>query len=132
MAAKCPAITKSGSACQGMVSPGRVYCISHDPERREELQANARKGGAAKATARRAAKAWAALGAEVSDHDLNSILKSCMFSVKAGKMTPSEANAIAALARTAITIRNEVDLAERIAALEETINARPGNLRKIG
>lgn len=132
MAAKCPAITKSGRACQGLVSPGRVYCISHDPERREEVRANGRKGGEAKATARRLAKQWAAIGQEVSDTDLNTILKSCMFAVKDGSMTPSQANAIAALARTAVTVRYEVSLSEQFAALEEKVNQYTDNTRKIG
>ncbi|MCO5224527.1 MAG: hypothetical protein M9953_04255 [Thermomicrobiales bacterium] len=54
-----------------------------------------------------------------------------MFAVKDGEMAPSEATAIAALARAAVAITSEVEMADRIAALETAIGNAPPLLRKV-
>lgn len=109
-----------------------MFCIAHDPERREQLQEAARRGGEGKATSRRLAKQWAELGRATGDQDLSAILKSCMFAVKDGQMTPSEANAIATLAKAAVTISNDLELADRIAKLEELVQNMPkAGMRKV-
>lgn len=130
MAGKCPTITKAGKACKGIVRPGHSYCMVHEPGRKESLREAGRKGGAAKATSRRLAKQWAALGSELGNDDLTAILKSCMFAVKSGDMTPSEASAIATLARTAVAITNDLELVSRIEALEEAIQNGPSSIRR--
>jgi hypothetical protein len=43
--ARCPAITRSGEQCKGVVRPGDTYCVAHDPARQEERRRNARKAG---------------------------------------------------------------------------------------
>lgn len=43
--AKCPAITRSGNACKGVVRPGDTYCVAHDPARQQERQRAASKAG---------------------------------------------------------------------------------------
>jgi hypothetical protein len=131
MTAECPTPTAEGNPCKGRVPPGRRYCLSHDPERRETIREAGRRGGAARANARRAVKQWAAFGKELPDAELPHVLKSCMALVKAGQMTPAEAQAIAALARTAQAITGEIELEARIAALEEASGVpTPPNVRR--
>lgn len=131
MVGKCSAITKAGSPCKGNAIPGSQFCMAHDPKSRETLKEAKRRGGEGKASARRLAKHWAELGATVGLGDLAAILKSCMFAVKDGEMAPSEATAIAALARAAVAITSEVEMADRIAALETAIGNAPPLLRKV-
>jgi hypothetical protein len=39
--ARCPAITRSGSPCKGIVSEGAAYCPAHDPEQAERRKRTA-------------------------------------------------------------------------------------------
>lgn len=128
--AKCNAITKSGAACKGTAIPGSSWCMSHNPALAEVRREGQVRGGIEKATARRAVKAWASFGRELEDSDIPAVLKSCMKAVHDGEMEPSRANAIAALARTAIQITGDLELEQRIAALEQAA-AMPGNIRRM-
>lgn len=119
MSERCDALTKRGQPCKGRPLPGKRHCLAHDPTYAEARREGSLKGGAARATARRAVKQWAALGAALGDDDLPAILKSCMFAVRAGKMTPGEANAIATLARTSVQITGDLELEARIQELEK-------------
>jgi hypothetical protein len=107
--------------------------MAHDPEHAERRAEGQRKGGEARSAARRAARAWAMLGEQVEAGDLPAILRSCMFAVRQGAMTPGEATAIATLAKASVSITNEVELEARIAALEEgAALAQPtSNIRRI-
>ena len=40
----CQATTKSGAACRAFALPGRPFCLTHDPERREDATAARAKG----------------------------------------------------------------------------------------
>lgn len=131
MPGKCNAITKRGAPCQGTAIPGSSWCMSHDPALTEVRREGQVRGGIEKATARRAVKAWALIGSALEDTEIPAVLKSCMVAVRDGEMEPSRANAIAALARTAIQITGELELEQRIAALEAAA-AMPGNLRPAG
>lgn len=42
---RCPAITRSGAPCKGIVSEGATYCPAHDPDQAERRRRTARKGG---------------------------------------------------------------------------------------
>ena len=134
MHARCNALTKEGRPCRGRVLPGRSYCMSHDPEHADQRAAGQRKGGEARANARRAAKAWAAMGEQITPDQLPGILRACMFSVKTGALEPAQATAIAGLARTAVSITNEIELEQRIAALERAsgVNQPGTTIRRIG
>ncbi len=48
MAGKCPAITRSGESCKGLVRPGNDYCPAHDPAREEARRRAASKAGRSK------------------------------------------------------------------------------------
>ncbi len=134
MHAKCNALTKAGRPCKGRVLPGRPYCMSHDPEHADQRAEGQRKGGEARANARRAAKVWAAMGDQITADQLPAILRACMFSVKSGAMEPSQATAIANLAKTSVAITNEIELEQRIAALEVSagLSQPRSNIRRIG
>jgi hypothetical protein len=45
---KCPAITRGGEACRGLVRPGNDYCPAHDPARQEARRRAASKAGKSK------------------------------------------------------------------------------------
>lgn len=132
MTVQCPTPTAAGEPCKGRVPPGRGYCLAHDPERRETLREAGRKGGQEKSTARRAVKAWAAIGEQISSDQLPAMLRACMVAVRDGEMEPSQASAIATLAKTSVAVTHELHLEERIAALEEAAGlALPPNVRRI-
>lgn len=134
MARQCPTPTAEGRSCRGRVPPGRVYCLSHDPERKESQREASRRGGEARANARRAARQWAAIGEAMRPEDLPAMLRAAMLSVKAGTLEPGQAQAIAALARTSLQLTNDLDVDKRLAALEEALGAAevPENVRRIG
>lgn len=131
MAKRCPTITKDGQQCRGKVLQGRTYCWSHDPELEEVRREGSRKGGEARANARRAAKQWAAIGEQFGAEDLPSILRACMLAVKDGKLEPSQAQAIATLAKTSVTVTNDIELVARIEALEQATGTAPQTIRRV-
>ncbi len=107
---------------------GKVYCWAHDPELAEQRAEGARRGGEQRSTVRRAAKQWAAIGEQLMPADVPAILRSCMFSVKSGHLEPSQAQAIASLAKASVSITNEIELEARLSALEAAAGVhRPGN-----
>ena len=115
----CDGITKAGKPCRGVPVHGSQWCMTHHPDLQQRQSENRRQGGAARSNARRAAKAWAALGKELGNDDLPAIMKSCMFAVRSGKMEPAQAQAIAALARTANQLTADLELEARIQELEK-------------
>lgn len=133
MVGKCTAQTKSGEPCRGNVLPGRPYCMAHDPEIAEQRADGQRRGGEARANARRAVRQWLAIGSVITEDDLKPILYSCIVAVRTGQMEPSQATAIMGLAKTAVSISHDLELEARIAALEEAAGlaqAAPG-LRRV-
>jgi len=73
-------------------------------------------------------------GEQVRQEDLPAILRACLLDVRLGKIEPSVAAAIATLARTSVSLTAEIELVQRIAALERAAGANhPGtNIRRIG
>ncbi len=130
---KCSAPTQSGEPCKSFAISSRGLCVSHDPEYQARKQEGSRRGGEAKANARRAAKQWAAVGEQLAVTDLPAVLRSCMFSVKAGTMGPAEASAIASLAKASVQLAESIEMEGRIAALEQSVGVnRPiSNIRRI-
>jgi len=130
---KCAAIKADGTRCQSFASPDTGLCAAHDPDRRDAQRAASRRGGEARANARRAARQWATIGEQVQTGDLASILKACMIAVKEGSMTPGEANAIAALAKSTVALELDLELERRIRALEDAagLAQAPAPLRRV-
>jgi len=48
LSGKCPAITRSGESCRGLVRLGNDYCPAHDPSRQEARRRAASKAGRSK------------------------------------------------------------------------------------
>ena len=134
MPRKCSRLKAGGTPCGGNALAGKAYCWSHDPELAEQRAEGARRGGEQRSNARRAARAWAAVGEQLAIADLPAILRACMFSVKSGALEPGQASAIATLAKTSVSITNEIELEARLSALEAAAGVnQPGNgIRRIG
>ena len=131
--AKCSAPTQGGEPCKSFAVSERGFCVSHDPEYQARKREGSRRGGEAKANARRAARQWAAMGEQLTAADLPAILRACMFSVKTGALEPAQAQAIASLAKTSVSITNDLEMEARLAALEEAagLNQMTGQLRRV-
>ena len=43
----CRAVTKRGTACRAFAPPGRIYCVTHDPELVDKVAAARIRGGTA-------------------------------------------------------------------------------------
>jgi hypothetical protein len=129
---KCSQLKAGGAPCGGNALAGKAYCWSHDPDLAEQRAEGARRGGEQRSNARRAAKQWATIGEQLSAADLPAILRACMFSVKSGTLEPSQAGAIATLARTSVQLTGELELEARIAALEAAAGLSQGTqLRRV-
>jgi hypothetical protein len=109
---KCPAITRSGNACKGVVRPGDTYCVAHDPARAGERKRSASKAGRSKQSQ------------EVPE--LKAELKTLADQVREERITTGSAavvnqiiNTRARLIETEMKVREHTELEERIAALEE-------------
>ncbi len=131
---KCSAPTQSGEPCKSFAVSSRGLCVSHDPEYQARKQEGSRRGGEAKANARRAARAWAATGEQVRQEDLPAILRACLLDVRLGKIEPAVAGAIATLAKASVSLSAELELEARISALEASVGVnQPGsNIRRFG
>lgn len=128
--ARCSSITKAGEACKATPLPGSQFCFAHDPAQASVRSEGQRKGGRERSATRKAAKLWASLGDEIADNDLGAILKSTMWMVKEGEISPAAANAIAGLARTAVQVTNDLELETRLKAVEDALEGR-SNLRRM-
>ncbi len=129
---RCKATTQAGDSCRSFAISADGYCVSHDPAYRSRKHEGSRRGGEAKANARRAAKLWASIGNAVNQDDLPAMLRACLISVRDGTMEPAQASAIAGLAKTSLQLSHDLELEQRIAALEEAAGVgQPATLRRI-
>lgn len=130
---KCSGITKAGKPCRGVPVHGSQWCMSHNPDMQSQQSENRRRGGEARSNARRAIRQWAEFGKELGNEDLPSIIKSSMYAVKIGELEPAQAQAIAALARTANQLTADLELEARIQELEKAagMTTTPANVRRI-
>jgi hypothetical protein len=130
---RCKATTQAGDPCRSFAISADGYCVSHDPSYRSRKHEGSRRGGEAKANARRAAKLWASIGNAVNQDDLPAMLRACLISVRDGTMEPAQASAIAGLAKASVSITNEIELEARLTALEALIDpTRDPKIRRIG
>jgi hypothetical protein len=130
---RCSATRADGQPCQARAVPDADLCFAHHPDYRTRHKAGQRKGGRAKSTQARAARQWAAVGREIEPSDLPAMLRAAIAAVWEGRLEPSQASAIATLAKTSVAITNEIELEERIAALEQAagIEQTSRSLRRI-
>ena len=129
---RCTGTKRDGTPCRSFaVADG--LCQAHHPDRAEAHREATRKGGESRSAVRRAARLWAMNGDQIRQGDLPSILRATILDVRAGKVEPSVASAIATLAKTSVQLSHELELEQRIAALEAVIARRDApNVRRIG
>lgn len=130
---QCSATRADGHPCTAWALPGRGLCIAHDADYRATHKAASRKGGRNKSTQARAAKQWAAVGREIDQGDLPAMLRAAIAAVWEGTLEPSQASAIATLAKTSVALTHDLELEERLARLEAAagIDQGSGTLRRI-
>lgn len=130
---KCKATKRNGDPCGSFAVSAAGWCVSHDPDRAEVNREASRRGGESRSAARRAARAWALTGAQIRQDDLPAILRATMLDVRTGRLEPSVATAIATLARVSVSLTTEIELEQRIAALEAAVQqeTHPQPIRRI-
>lgn len=130
----CASARLDGQPCQAKSLPGEAFCWAHHPAYQERRREGQRRGGQAKATAARAAKAWAVAGREIPDDALPLILKALIVDVRAGAVEPAVAGAIANLAKVSLGLKSDLELEQRISALEDAARESrgPSPLRRFG
>ena len=114
---RCSAITTAGAPCPNRTLPHSSFCFAHDPAlaaRREDAR---RKGGAATRRSERLAR--------MIPGQLQTVyttLETALAEVHDGTITPSVANAMAAIASAMVRTLTAGEMEERLRALENRRN----------
>ncbi len=115
MAKRCKALNASGGPCSAVPLPDQDWCIWHDPDRKAERDEVRRRGGLARSNVMRARKK---LPPALTPDELNRTLSVLLTDVIAGVVDTGVASAAATLIRASLGIRTQIDVEERLAALE--------------
>ncbi len=127
---RCTGTTRAGDPCRSFaVADG--LCQAHSPARAEAHREATRKGGEARSAVRRAARLWASRGQEIEQGDLPAILRATMLDVRTGVIEPAVAQAIASLAKTSVALAHDMEIEDRLAALEEAAGISPPNVTRL-
>ncbi len=115
--ARCPATTRSGASCKGVVRPGVEYCVAHDPARSEERRRNAAKAGRARPKGGAGdVKAWLLrLASDVEEGRLEA---------KDGSVVSQILNVFLRSVEVERKARESEELEERLEALEAVLKGR--------
>ncbi len=115
--AQCPATTRSGASCKGVVRPGVEYCVAHDPARSEERRRNAAKAGRARPKGGAGdVKAWLLrLASDVEEGRLEA---------KDGSVVSQILNVFLRSVEVERKARESEELEERLEALEAVLKGR--------
>ncbi len=124
--AKCAGITQAGTACKGIPIDGSQWCYVHHPDHAEERRRHGSKGGKRGGRGRPQAEL-----AEVK-----SILRGLAGSVLKGATDRQDAAVVGQLLNTVIRAvsvelkaREQMELIERLEALEEQLEHQKGGRR---
>ncbi len=121
MLATCKAKNKDGTPCSAAVARDG-YCVWHAPGLAEQRQEWRAKGGQQRSNKARARKA---LPAELMNMaEVQSYLGITLRGVLSGKIEPGVGNSVANPTRAFKDVAGAAELEERIAELEQRINAR--------
>jgi hypothetical protein len=101
-----------------MVLPNDEYCFNHSPVMQERRHDARVRGGKARSNAARAAKAFS--DTPLTTTELLGTLSRAVRRTEAGELEPNIANSLAGLCRAISSIRENAELEERIAALEQS------------
>ena len=123
--ARCPAITRSGEPCKGVVPPDATYCVAHDPARKEERRRSASKAGRSKPN--RELQNIKSRLSELADQVLSGEVDRANAAV-AGQLYNTVIRAVG----VELKVREQMDLIERIEELESLIEGQNGGNRTWG
>lgn len=116
MATGCRAVNQAGNPCAAQ--PWRDgWCRWHHPDLATDRAEWSRRGGSQKSNKARARRLYT--DGVLSPVEVEGLVGTSLRAVIGGKMTPGQGQAVAALARAAMTVREVAELEQRIADLEE-------------
>lgn len=115
---QCKARKRNGARCEAFAVIGSVYCLTHDPKRAQERRARNRAGG----LARIAPKATNGKSAPVisSVADCLQLLNDVISDLWVLENSVPRARGLLAASDAGLRVLDAGNLAERIAALEES------------
>ena len=117
MPSQCTGRNKSGAPCSAQAWKDGL-CRWHHPELEAKRAEERRKGGAARSNQSRARRRMAAEA--MTPNEIQGFIAVAMRGVMVGSITPGIANAVASLARAAVSVREASELEERLQALERS------------
>ncbi len=115
MPAKCSAITRAGSPCPSPPLAGSQWCWTHAPEAEEARREASRKGGKSRSAAEQARKR---IPPAMPPDEFAGLLAFLFRGFVAGRISPKVGTAAATIARAMLEVRQQVDVEQRLSALE--------------
>lgn len=119
---RCQHVKDDGEQCRGRRHNGSLFCFWHDPERRDDVAAAARKGGAV--TSQRRARAVLPKSSAVTlgtADEVRILLADTITRVRRGQLDTSVANCVGYLAQTGLKVLEVTELERRLLALEQQL-----------
>ena len=119
----CPATTAAGTPCRSPVLKGGTFCWMHSPSTASERRAAASKGGSVTAARRQLLLGNVDFSTPATVVSfIEALTRACLLN----QVSAGVAETCSRLASEAARLRSAVDLAERVTALEATIQALEG------
>ena len=121
--AKCSGITQVGTACKGIPIEGSQWCHAHHPDRSDDRRRHGSRGGKRGGRGR----------PQVEVNAVKAQLQELVDGVLAGKVERADAAVVGQLLGTYIRavgaelkVREQLEVVERLEALEEGLRAQNG------
>ena len=121
--AKCSGITRAGATCKGIPIEGSQWCHAHHPDRSDERRRHGSRGGKRGGRGR----------PQVEVNAVKAQLQELVDGVLAGKIERADAAVVGQLLGTYIRavgaelkVREQLEVVERLEALEEGLRAQNG------
>jgi hypothetical protein len=127
--AQCRGSKRDGSQCTATVNSPQSYCWWHDPANAQQRKNAARKGGRRAGRGRPMAE-LATLKAQLSD--LYTSVLTDMVDPKAGAVCAQITNAQIRITEVELRVREQTELIERIAQLEQAAKEQQGGMSRWG
>ena len=112
---RCAATTQRGTPCRGIVPNGRTYCLVHDPELADKVQAARRRGGTVSMKLKLLQGRRQRLD---SPKKLLAFCSDLVLDTLSGSVEPDVSRAVAYAVNLQIKLLEQTDLEARLAALE--------------
>ncbi len=113
---RCAAIAKDGRPCHARPVDGGGLCAWHSPAWAAKRREWSQKGGVQRSNQSRARKQYEA--GTLSPSEVQGLLGTTLRAVISGQIAPGQGQAVAALARAAMTVREASEVEERLTTLE--------------